>query len=136
VALGGDAGIRRFVRTSASGRTAVLRPASVRPAVLRAAVLRAVVVRAVVLARVVERLLELRLVEPGRIERPAPATVREREPSSAPDVVLGDVVVAVEGGERPARPRRDDVGPQPVDAEPRAQAADEPQLPLGEADRR
>ena len=56
--------------------------------------------------RLVEGVVELLLVESGRVERGAAAAVRQREPGRRADVLGGDLVAAVPGGERHARPAR------------------------------
>ena len=89
--------------------------------------------RVVVAARRVrEGGVELRVVEPRLLERPAAAAVGEREPRRAPHVRRRHLVGAVERGEGGRRPRADDVGAVAVDAEPRARARDEQQHPVGE----
>ena len=91
---------------------------------------------AVVAAGLVHRLLELGVVEPRRLERPAPAAMGERQARRAADVVLAHGVVAVEGGQCAGGLRAHDVGAHAVDAQARADPGDEQQRALVEHDPR
>ena len=84
--------------------------------------------RADVRQRVVERLL----VQAGRVERVAAAAVRQREPGGLADVLGGDLVAAVPGGQRDRGPGGDEVGAQAVDVEGRADGGDLAQRAIGQ----
>ena len=64
------------------------------------------------------------LVEPRCLERGAPAPVRQRQPGRGPDVVGRHRIAAGPGRQRDRCLRGDQVGPQPVDVERRAQGGD------------
>ena len=83
---------------------------------------------------VAEQLVEQVLVEPGGVERVAPPAVRQREPGGGPDVGLGHAVAAVPGGVGDGGAGGDEVGPEPVDLERRADLGDEQQLGVAELD--
>ena len=64
-----------------------------------------------------ERLVELLLVQLRRVERLAPAAVRQRQPGRGPDVLGVHFQPALPGRMGQRGPRDDQVGPQPVHPE-------------------
>ncbi len=64
-----------------------------------------------------ERLVELLLVQLRRVERLAPAAVRQRQPGCGPDVLGVHFQPALPGRMGQRGPRDDQVGPQPVHPE-------------------